>query len=72
MILAAVENIIIMLLTIVFLIGGAYLALVVLNWAWKLKRGGREDEGLVELWAEAKKEQRSSDPSDNANDDSQP
>ena len=43
------ENIFIMILTVVVLLGGGYLILVVLGWGMKLKSGHREREGLTDL-----------------------
>lgn len=63
------ENILIMILTIVVLVGGGYLVLVLLNWGLKLKGATREDEGLLELWAQAQKDQRSSENSKEPTDD---
>lgn len=66
-----VENLVVMLLTILVLIVGGYLALVLLNWGLKLKGGLREDEGLVQLWAESKKEQQATASFEDTPDDSQ-
>jgi hypothetical protein len=44
------ENILIMILTIVILMTGAYLFLLLLGWGLKLKSGNREQEGLMDLW----------------------
>jgi hypothetical protein len=44
------ENILIMVLTIVVLLGGGYLFLVMLNWGLKIKSGSREQDGLTQLW----------------------
>lgn len=44
------ENILIMVLTIVVLVVGGYLLLVILGWLLKLKHGGREEQGLTDLW----------------------
>ena len=44
------ENILIMILTIVVLVGGVYLALTLLGWGLKIKSGSREQEGLTDLW----------------------
>ena len=43
------ENILIMILTVLVLLGGGYLVLVVLGWAMKLKSGHSEQEGLTDL-----------------------
>lgn len=48
---AVLENILIMILTIVVLLGGGYLVLTVLGWGLKIKSGRREQEGLTRLWA---------------------
>ena len=44
------ENILIMIFTIVVLVVGGYLTLVMLGWLIKLKHGGREEQGLTDLW----------------------
>ena len=44
------ENILIMILTIVVLVAGGYLILVLLGWLVKIKHGGREEQGLTDLW----------------------
>ncbi len=55
-----IENVLVMVLTIVTLVGGFYLLLLVLN-AWlKIKSGSREHEGLSNLWASAMKETKKS------------
>ena len=51
---AVFENILIMILTIIVLVGGGYLVLVVLGWGLKIKSGSREQEGLTQLWASNK------------------
>ena len=66
------ENIIIMLLTILVPIGGGYLVLILLNWGLKLKGGMREDEGLVSMWAESKREQKALEQADDTPDDIPP
>jgi hypothetical protein len=66
------ENILIMILTVALLIGGAYLALVLLNFALKFKGGLREDERLVDLWAEVHKKQGASDQSSDITDGGPP
>jgi Na+/H+ antiporter NhaC len=43
------ENILIMILTVLVLLGGGYLVLVILGWGMKLKSGHREQEGLTDL-----------------------
>jgi hypothetical protein len=48
---AVLENLLIMILTIVVLLGGGYLALILLDWGLKIKSGRREQEGLTRLWA---------------------
>ncbi len=45
-----VENILIMVLTIVVLVAGGYATLVVLGWLFKRKHGGQEEQGLTDLW----------------------
>jgi hypothetical protein len=47
---ALFENMLIMVLTIVVLIGGGYLFLVILDWGLKIKSGSREQDGLTGLW----------------------
>lgn len=68
-----IENLIIMILTILVLIVGGYVVLLLLNWGLKLKGGMREDEGLIQLWAESKKEQQDAASSkEETPDDNQP
>ena len=50
------ENLLVMVLTIVVLAGGFYLLLLVLNVWLKMKTGSREEEGLSDLWVAAVKE----------------
>lgn len=45
------ENLLIMVLTVVFLLGGGYLLLVVLDIWFKMKCGSREHDGLADLLA---------------------
>jgi hypothetical protein len=53
------ENALIMILTIVVLLGGGYLLLLLLHWGLKIKSGGREEQGLTDLWiAEQRKPQQ--------------
>jgi len=47
---AILENILIMIITIVALLGGGYLVLAILEWGLKVKSGRREQEGLTDLW----------------------
>ena len=47
---AILENILIMILTIVVLLGGGYLILAILGWGLRVKSGRREQEGLTDLW----------------------
>lgn len=47
---AFIENIVIMILTIVVLLGCGYLLLVIVGWGLEIKSGRREQEGLTELW----------------------
>jgi hypothetical protein len=51
------ENVLIMILTVLVLLGGGYLVLVVLGWALKLKSGHREQEGLTDLLSTLKHQQ---------------
>lgn len=44
------ENILLMILTIVIPVAGAYLVLLLLGWGLKLKSGRREQQGLTDLW----------------------
>ena len=44
------ENILIMILTIVVLVVGGYLVLAFLGWWLRIKSGGREAQGLTDLW----------------------
>ena len=46
-----IENVLIMIMTIVVLVGGAYLLLMLLDWWLKLKSGNREQDGLTSMWA---------------------
>jgi len=45
-----VKIILTMVLTIVALVAGGYLMLVLLGWMFRLKHGGREQQGLTDLW----------------------
>jgi hypothetical protein len=47
---AILENVLIMILTIVVVVAGGYLMLVLLGWWLKIKTGGREEQGLTDLW----------------------
>jgi len=47
---AIVENILIMIITIVALLGGGYLLLAIIDWGLKIKSGHREQERLTDLW----------------------
>jgi hypothetical protein len=47
------ENLLIMILTIVVLLGGGYLVLAILAWGLRIKSGSREQEGLTKLWSES-------------------
>lgn len=51
------ENILIMIVTVMVLLGGGYLVLVILGWGMKLKRGHREQEGLTDLLSTLKQQQ---------------
>lgn len=51
------ENILIMILTVMILLGGGYLVLVILGWGMKLKSGHREQEGLTDLLSTLKHQQ---------------
>jgi hypothetical protein len=44
------EIILIMILTIVVPVVGGYLVLALLGWRLKIKSGGREAQGLTDLW----------------------
>ena len=48
---AVFENILIMILTIIVLLGCGYVLLVVLGWGLKIKSGRREEDGLTQLWS---------------------
>ena len=50
---SVLENILIMILTIVFLLGGGYLFLVLLGWGLKFKSKNSEHDGLTDLWVES-------------------
>jgi Na+/H+ antiporter NhaC len=58
---AFLENILIMILTIVVLLGVGYLVLVILGWGLKIKSGSREQEGLTQLWASSQPKKSKSD-----------
>jgi hypothetical protein len=45
-----IENLMIMVLTVVALVGSLYVLLLILNFWMKFKSGGREDEGLTAIW----------------------
>ena len=62
------ENLLIVVLTILFLLGGGYLLLLVLGWGLKLKSGGREQAGLTDLWIETQKLAQSENNSENNSD----
>jgi hypothetical protein len=47
---AIIENVMIMLLTIVVLLAGGYLLLLLIGLGLKLKSGDREKQGLTDLW----------------------
>lgn len=51
---AIAENLLIMVLTVVILLGGCYLLLVVLDVWLKFKTGSREQDGLADLLASAR------------------
>jgi hypothetical protein len=51
------ENILIMIMTVMVLLGGGYLILIVLGWGMKLKSGHREQEGLTDLLSTLKYQQ---------------
>lgn len=51
------ENIIIMILTVIILLGAGYLVLVILGWGMKLKSGHREQDGLTDLLGSLKHQQ---------------
>ena len=59
-----------MVLTVVVLVAGGYLMLVILGWLIKLKHGGREEQGLTDLWiadqADTLKSKSDTPPSDDA------
>ena len=52
------ENLLVMILTIVFVLGGGYLLLVMLGWGLKLKSKNSEQTGLTDLWIESQKKIR--------------
>lgn len=64
---AFLENILIMILTIVVLLGGGYLVLVILGWGLKIKSGSREQEGLTQLWASSQAKKSKSDSQNEQN-----
>ncbi len=55
------ENLLIMILTIVFLLGGGYLFLAILGLGLRLKSKNREQAGLTDLWIESQKQDNSYD-----------
>ncbi len=57
------ENVLIMILSVVFLVGGGFLALVVIGWFLKLKSGRREQDGLTSLYTEIHRQQKAEDQS---------
>jgi hypothetical protein len=61
-----VENLAVMILTIVVLVGGLYLLLTILH-AWlRFKSGSRETEGLSSLWQETQAQLRSENKKDDS------
>ena len=58
---AVFENILIMILSILVLLGCGYLVLVILGWGLKIKSGSREQEGLTRLWASSKPDKPKAD-----------
>ena len=62
------ENLLIVMLTILVLLGGGYLLLVVLGWGLKLKSRGSEQSGLTDLWIETQKLAQSQDDSEEKRD----
>lgn len=60
------ENLAVMVLTIVVLAGGLYLLLMILH-AWlRFKSGSRETEGLTSLWQETQAQFRSEKKKDDS------
>jgi len=47
-----IENLIVMFMTIVVLIGAIYVLLLVLHYWLKFKSAGREEQGLTALWVD--------------------
>ena len=62
---AILENVLIMVLTIVVLAGGCYLMLLALNLWLKIKSGSREQEGLSNMLVSAMKEAKERDTAEN-------
>jgi hypothetical protein len=58
------ENMLIMILTIVVLLGGGYFLLAILEWGLKIKSGRREQEGLTRLWASSQAEKTKAESKD--------
>jgi len=67
---AFLENILIMILTILVLLGGGYLLLVILDWGLEIKSGRREQEGLTDLWIASQAESPDPEPPDEESQDS--
>jgi hypothetical protein len=63
------ENILIMILTIVVLVVGGYLALAFLGWWLKIRSGGREAQGLTDLWMANQPKPVKSEPDSLTSDD---
>jgi len=40
------------------LLGGGYLVLLLLHWGLKIKSGGREEQGLTDLWIDQQRKTR--------------
>jgi hypothetical protein len=63
------ENILVMVLTIVVFAGGIYLFLLILHAGLRLKSGSRETEGLTNLWQDSliqsRSQKKENDPGQN-------
>lgn len=65
------ENILVMILTIVVPLAGGFLVLLVLGWWLKIKSGGREQQGLTDLWIANQADQHKSKSEPPPTDDAQ-
>lgn len=61
---AIVENILIMIATILVLLGCGYLVLAILGWGLRMKSGRREQQGLTDLWIASQGDKPEKNPKD--------